>query len=333
MVGNCDGCVVEVNGQNQIANRFTLLNKNVNIFKFTVFSSWGQIEHKTELYSLSPLTDAGYSDWLFDWNGFANVNGADLPADVYTYQIEMRACNNSGYVNVSKSLTLLGIILPPAHQPPLPNVYTSETCCPNEKYIQNTTFQTAHNYKHKVDEFILIGPDVNPSPFVQNGDVTFEPRTNVLFEAGNYVEFIPGVNGLNGPIDIDMDLNTILNNNVTVNIKPCISPYRLSGGTRDNFQYSNEKLIINNLDPSSTNNLIELFPTVTSNIFKLKSSLFNIEKVEIMDSNGKIVLTEIKSFKETEIDCNALSAGFYFVKLFMENGSRAFKKVVKIDLD
>jgi hypothetical protein len=208
MVGNCIGCVVEVNGQNQIANRFTLLNKNVNIFKFTVFSSWGQIEHKTELYSLSPLTNAGYSDWLFDWNGFGNVNGADLPADVYTYQIEMRACNNGGYVNASKSLTLLGINQPPAHQPPLPNVYASEACCPNERYIQNTTFETAHNYKHKVDEFILIGPDVDPSPFVQNGEVIFEPRTNVLFEAGNYVEFIPGASIFNGPIDINMDLSS-----------------------------------------------------------------------------------------------------------------------------
>lgn len=331
MVGNCDGCIVEVNGQNQIANRFTLLNKNVNIFKFTVFSSWGQIEHKTELYSLSPLTNAGYSDWLFDWNGFGNINGADLPADVYTYQIEMRACNNDGYVNASKSLTLLGINQPPAHQPPLPNVYTSEACCPNERYIQNTTFETAHDYKHKVDEFILIGPDVNPSPFIQNGEVIFEPRTNVLFEAGNYVEFIPGASIYNGPIDIDLDLSSVLNNNVTVNIKPCISPNRNSGSPRDNFQYSNEKFIINNLNPLSNNNLIELYPTVTSNIFKLKSSLFNIEKVEIIDNNGKVVHTEIKSFKETEIDCTALSSGFYFVKLFLENGAVVYKKIVKVE--
>ena len=332
MVGNCDGCIVEVNGDDEVANRFTLLNKNVNIFKFTVFNSWGQIEHKTELYSLSPLTNAGYSDWLFDWNGFGNIDNEDLPADVYVYTIEMRACNNSGYVNVSKSLTLLGILEPlPAHQPPLPNVYTSETCCPNERYIQNTTFETAHDYKHKVDEFILIGPDVDPTPNAQIGDVIFEPRTNVIFEAGNYVEFIPGVNGLNGPIDIDMDLNSVLNNNITVNIKPCISPNRNLGSPRDNFQYSNEKFIINNLDPLSNNNLIELYPTVTSNVFKLKSSLFNIEKVELIDNNGKIVQTEIKSFKETEIDCTALSGGFYFVKLFLENGTIVHKKVVKVE--
>jgi hypothetical protein len=333
MVGNCDNCTVEVNGVDEIANRFTLLNKNVNIFKFTVYNTWGQEVHKTELYSLSPIEDAGFSDWLFVWNGFGNVNGVDLPDDVFVYNIEMQACNSGGYVNTSKSLTLLGIIHPPAHQPPLPNVYTGETCCPNERYIQNTTFKTAHNYKHKVDEFILIGPDVDPSPFVQNGDVIFEPRTNVLFEAGNYVEFIPGIGGLNSPIDIDMDLNTVLNNNVTVNIKPCISPNRNSGGIRDNFAYSNEKLIINNLDPISSNNLIDLYPTVTSNIFKLKSSLFNIEKVELIDNNGKIVQTEIKSFKETEIDCTALSGGFYFVRLFLENGSIVFKKVIKVDLD
>jgi hypothetical protein len=331
MVGNCDNCTVEVNGVDEIANRFTLLNKNVNIFKFTVYNTWGQEVHKTELYSLSPIEDAGFSDWLFVWNGFGNVNGVDLPDDVFVYNIEMQACNSGGYVNTSKSLTLLGIIHPPAHQPPLPNVYTGETCCPNERYIQNTTFKTAHNYKHKVDEFILIGPDVDPSPFVQNGDVIFEPRTNVLFEAGNYVEFIPGIGGLNSPIDIDMDLNTVLNNNVTVNIKPCISSNRNSGGIRDNFAYSNEKLIINNLDPISSNNLIDLYPTVTSNIFKLKSSLFNIEKVELIDNNGKIVQTEIKSFKETEIDCTALGGGFYFVRLFLENGAVVYKKIVKVE--
>ena len=317
---------------------FKLLIENVNHFKFTVWSDAGGsdcIVHSQEIYSLHPLSDFGYSDWLFVWNGFANNSSfcsspTNLPQDGYTYMVELYSCSGSDLIEI-EFIALLGILNPPAYQPPLPNFNVSESCCPNERYIQNTTFETAQNYKHKVDEFILIGPDVNPSPYVQNGEVIFEPRTNVLFEAGNYVEFIPGVGNLNGPIDINMDLNTILNNNVTVNIKPCISPNRNSGSIRDTFQYSNDTIVINNLSPLTTNNSIELFPTLTSSIFNLKSSLFNIEKVELIDNNGKIVQTEIKSFKEGEINCNELSVGFYFVKLYLENGNVVYKKVVKVE--
>lgn len=331
MVGNCDGCLVQVNGNNEQANRFTLLNKNVNIFKFTVYSSGGQIINKTELYSLSPLTDAGYSDWLFDWNGFGNIISADLPADVYVYNIEMQACNNAGYVNTSKSLTLLGILNPPAHQSPIPEVFTNETCCPNERYIQNSTFLTAHNYKHKVDEFILIGPEVNPSPFVQVGEVIFEPITNVVFEAGNFVEFIPGLTGINGAIDINMDLNTVLNNNVTVNIKPCISPNRLSSGTRDIMSYSNEILIIDKSQKESISNIVDLNPNIVVDYFILKSSLQNIHMLEIVDNNGKIAYTQIKTFREDKINCAHLSSGFYNVIVYLENGAIVHKKMVKVE--
>lgn len=106
---------------------------------------------------------------------------------------------------------------------------------------------------------------------------------------------------------------------------------RNSSGTRDTFQYSNDTLVIKNFNPHTTNNSIVLFPTATSSVFNLKSSILNIEKVELIDNNGKIVKTENKSFKESEVNCNELIGGFYLVKLYLTNGSVVFKKIVKID--
>lgn len=332
MVGNCDGCIVDMNGSQIIANRFTLLLENVNIFKFNVFNEWGCGVNSTEIYSLKPIMDDGFSNWLFNWNGFANLNnscstpGDLIHPDTYVYTISLEACNAGGFMEETKSIDLIGILNPPAIIPPVPMVDYVESCCPDYRYIQNTTFETTKSYNHKVQDFILVGPNVNPELGATIGPVVFENRTNVTLEAGNFVEFIPGLNGWNGPIIVDMDLTSSLGENVEVLIKPCVSPRSLASNERHAFPYSNDTLFLT----TPHNNLI----VPTNNTFlKIKNETLTIGcennlivNVEILDCKGASLYKSNLIGNPIEIFAGQFANGIYIAKIILDNGNIEFRK-------
>jgi len=81
-------------------------------------------------------------------------------------------------------------------------------------------------------------------------------------------------------------------------------------------------------DPSSINevlaNSISIYPNPTKGEIRIESGELRVEKVEILDITGRIVLTS----HETTLNISQLSAGTYFVKLKTDKGELT-KKVIK----
>ncbi len=226
----------------------------------------------------------------------------------------------------TKSIDLIGILNPPALIPPVPEVEYAESCCPEYRYIQNTTFETAKSYNHKVQDFILVGPNVNPEPGATIGPVVFENRTNVTLEAGNFVEFIPGLNGWNGPIIVDMDLTSSLGENVEVLIKPCVSPRSLTTNERQVFPYSNDTLFIttpqNNLIVPSSHTYLK----IENETITIGSENNLIVNIEILDCKGASLYNSITIGNPIKIFTGLFANGIYVAKIILGNGKTEFRK-------
>jgi N-acetylneuraminic acid mutarotase len=107
----------------------------------------------------------------------------------------------------------------------------------------------------------------------------------------------------------------------------------------DGNQTPNSSSSLNSLqftDLTSTLSILEnklsdfkIYPTPTSNILNIKSKI-NIEKLEIVNINGKVVLKLIKPVISKKIDIKELKNGVYFLNVSIGN-SIITKKIVKIN--
>lgn len=73
------------------------------------------------------------------------------------------------------------------------------------------------------------------------------------------------------------------------------------------------------------NNKISITPNPTTDFIKMQTP-FDITKIEIVDRNGRIILTSI----EKEIDLSGLISGTYFVKCLINQKEWYYKRIVKL---
>ncbi len=81
---------------------------------------------------------------------------------------------------------------------------------------------------------------------------------------------------------------------------------------------------------SIANNNVEIFPNPSNGTFTVKGLGFNINKLEVYDINGRMVVSrsiEIINKSETINLDNILKSGIYFLRLSSSNTS-IIKKVV-----
>ena len=83
--------------------------------------------------------------------------------------------------------------------------------------------------------------------------------------------------------------------------------------------------VINDLHARS----VIIYPNPTSNEFKVQSSQFKVQRVEIFDAYGRnVTKLETQDPKpETIIDVSVLKSGVYFVKIYLEENQIAVKKL------
>jgi hypothetical protein len=78
----------------------------------------------------------------------------------------------------------------------------------------------------------------------------------------------------------------------------------------------------------NVNNAITLQPNPTSGFVNINSK-FEMQKIEVINIAGQILLSETVNEKTRQLLLNNFSEGIYFVKIVLENGMTVTKKIIK----
>ena len=95
----------------------------------------------------------------------------------------------------------------------------------------------------------------------------------------------------------------------------------------DGIGYSRTKLVTGIINQTIDNSQLSVFPNPTNSSFVIKG-VENIERVDIIDINGKILLSKVNKDAIGTIDISILSNGIYFVRAFSTNKSYN-EKIIK----
>ncbi|MDK2771486.1 MAG: S8 family peptidase, partial [Flavobacterium sp.] len=145
---------------------------------------------------------------------------------------------------------------------------------------------------------------------------TFRDDNKSNFVAKNSISLLPGTNlkpNSNGFVNLSIDTN-------------------IDVSCQSSGRYSANKSIEKENNPTDTNNLISVFPNPNKGLFSIKFSEVNLDlnKIEIFDINGRIILSELilkdKLINRTlNVDIQNYDKGIYFVKVYSSNNSNTFK--------
>ncbi|MDO6759930.1 Ig-like domain-containing protein [Tamlana sp. 2_MG-2023] len=90
---------------------------------------------------------------------------------------------------------------------------------------------------------------------------------------------------------------------------------------------TNKSLSVNT---TKVDNKIDVYPTVFSNVFTIKSNLSKITKAEVFSINGARVLEKsINQENEVHIESAKLRSGFYLLRVQFSNGYSVTRKIIK----
>lgn len=90
--------------------------------------------------------------------------------------------------------------------------------------------------------------------------------------------------------------------------------------------FANISCLISNINELPKANPINIFPNPATDFITIESTDVNVDKVEIYDSNGRLVLAS----KQMEIDLTKIPQGIYFIKINTQNGDIFMEKVVRL---
>jgi hypothetical protein len=89
--------------------------------------------------------------------------------------------------------------------------------------------------------------------------------------------------------------------------------------------YENETIL--NIEETTLNKNVNVFPIPTINILKIVSNDIDFSSITVTDLNGAIIFTTTKNLES--IDVSSYSSGVYFLTLEAANGATEVKKFVK----
>lgn len=94
----------------------------------------------------------------------------------------------------------------------------------------------------------------------------------------------------------------------------CLSDLRITIGIKNGVLTSTSTGVKASTTPTD---FYKIYPNPTSNVFKIKSinSDETFEKVEIMDGEGRVLLSKQNVNQQTEFDMSKFARGAYLVKL------------------
>ncbi len=117
----------------------------------------------------------------------------------------------------------------------------------------------------------------------------------------------------------------------------CVGNLHQEGGAAQRFDYSsiNNNAISDQVDTriDQSKGALSIYPNPVRDILTIKksNSETNYESVKVMDSSGRIVLTEDMSGRsDLKLDTSALPGGTYLLEIIDDAGNRTVEKILKL---
>ena len=170
---------------------FNVIFQNAIGIELRVFDRWGAQIAFVDAFDPNGLKDIGYSDYQFLWSG-ADIYGNPLfPQDVYNYTLRYWNCKEDH--TYTDALVYLPTNIGGQAQHPNFHIYDLIDCCPNDRYIQNTTY--VGDYIHTAKNNIWAGDHVTNSQayglvIVNSGVKVKYVAKNISIQSGFYVQQI-----------------------------------------------------------------------------------------------------------------------------------------------
>jgi hypothetical protein len=286
---------------------FNVIFQNAIGIEFRLFNSWGSQIAFVDAFDPNGLKDSGYSDYQFLWSG-ADANSNPLfPQGVYNYTLRYWNCKEDNtYTN---SLTYLPTNNGGQAQHPNNHIYDLIDCCPNERYIQNTTY--IGDYIHTAKNNIWAGDHVTNS----------QPFGSVIINSGVSVKYIAK--------NISIQSGFFVQQGATFKAIPtedCI--YQPVQRVAQKERYVSDNILFNQILPNEDKNVL-VYPNPSAKIFTIKSTKEEIESIEIYNQYGQKILSYNKYEFKSLIDLDNHASGTYFYKATLKNGNISRGKLMK----
>lgn len=275
---------------------------------FTLYDRWGQVILDTEsAFDPNGLIDAGYPNYAFGWNS------PGLPEDTYIYTLKMWNCHQT--INKAGQILIINQGSPSSLGYNIQNFELND-CCPNDRYIQNTTY--IGDYIHTAKNNIWAGHHVtNSQPFglviVNSGvDVKYVAK-NISIQSGFVVQ--PGAKFKAIPTE-DCVYQPVFR------LKPRERfPIEENITSSEMFNKKNNTVF--------NDNTVVVYPNPSNGVFNILPLKEEILSIDVYNNTGSIIYTCNKSNNTSLINLTNEADGTYFYKIIFNNGETSKGKVIK----